>query len=175
LGQNELILDWRGKQQDEIDEATSKVMCLDRCPSSWHEIQLRYKRAIALEEKLALAYPPPPQRSPQEIWQQLIGIAKYLSRTDKIASKEQIKDKLELSDRALKLGLAALDAVGFANKGTFDSIQLSLSSDISALAESNILSFLEAVAEEQFQRQYFYKLPLTTVRGIVSFSETSNK
>jgi single-stranded-DNA-specific exonuclease len=175
LGQNELILDWRGKQQDEIDEATSKVMCLDRCPSSWHEIQLRYKRAIALEEKLALAYPPPPQRSPQEIWQQLIGIAKYLSRTDKIASKEQIKDKLELSDRALKLGLAALDAVGFANKGTFDSIQLSLSSDISALAESNILSFLEAVAEEQFQRQYFYKVPLTTVRGIVSFSETSNK
>lgn len=168
LGQNDLILDWRGKQQDEIGAATSKVMCLDRCPSSWHEIQVRYKRAIALEEKLALAYPPPPQKSSQEIWQQLIGIAKYLSRTGKIVSQKQIKDKLGLSDRAFKLGLTALDCVGFVNLGTLESIQLSWSSEISSVAEANIVFFLEAIVEEQFQRQYFYQVPLTTLQEIIS-------
>jgi hypothetical protein len=50
---------------------------------------------------------------PREIWQQLVGIAKFLSRTGQSATLAQLQEKLDLSDRTLHLGLNALSHLGF--------------------------------------------------------------
>ena len=165
------VLDWRG----EAVPQNSNFRVLQECPTSWDDLQKRYRQAIANQQKLALAYSPPSQ-SPQSVWQQLVGIAKYLSRTGSSATKEQFQQKLELSDRTLNLGFEALAALGF-KQGTNESIQIIHSQTISPQAEQVISSFLAAVEEEQFQRQYFSQIPLATVQGILAqavFHSASN-
>lgn len=137
---------------------------LQSCPVSWSEIQKEYKKAIANNERLALAYPPPSSISPQQIWQQLVGIAKHLSRTDKTIQMTQLQEKLQLSDRTLEIGFKALAELGFEYQQNHLSIQIKYTSQVSQKIEQAIALFQEAVLEEQFQRQYFYKIPLSTLQ-----------
>ncbi|MGH2416427.1 MAG: DHHA1 domain-containing protein, partial [Microcystaceae cyanobacterium] len=111
------ILDWRS-QSNLTDNSffriqNSEFRILESCPTSWDEIQVEYRQALVQKTKLALAYPPPNQQPPQQIWQQLIGITKYLSRTGKTIMKEQLQEKLGLGDRTLSLGLQSLINLGF--------------------------------------------------------------
>ncbi|MGK7877872.1 MAG: DHH family phosphoesterase [Xenococcaceae cyanobacterium] len=187
--QRESLIDWRGMINEEeiassfslpsgndYDEQTplgdmlrsKDFRLLKKCPISWDEIQIEYRRAIAREQKLALAYSPPNQLPPQQIWEQLVGIGKYLSRTGKTATKAQFHEKLGLSDRTLNLGLKALSKLGFECQNNNESLQFSGSCDICPEVEHGISSFLEAVEEEQFQRQYFYQVSLSTLQGILA-------
>ena len=174
FSQKESLIDWRDRTAPSEQTAQTDFRLIKECPTSWSEIQREYRRAIAREGKLALAYPPPKQLSPQQIWEQLVGIAKYLSRTGKTATKAQFQEKLGLSDRTLNLGFKALSKLGFDCQNNHESLQFSLSSDVFREIGDNISSFLEAVAEEQFQRQYFYQVPLSTIQVMLNQTELNS-
>ncbi len=161
---------WWGKNKDELpeDKEWDAIVELD-----FNTYQKRYEvRLIAVREsgigmeefpkereqegKLHLPYPPSQQLPPSEIWRKLVGIAKYLSRTGQIARREQLRTKLQLSDRTLDLGMLALTALGFNCTHNEESMQWSGSNNVlSDLVDERISAFLEAVQEEQFQQQYF--------------------
>jgi single-stranded-DNA-specific exonuclease len=154
----------------------SEYRILQDCPSSWNEIQKEYRSAIAKEEKLALAYPPPQPIEPQEIWQELVGIAKYLSRIGKRVTPSQLQEKLGLSDRTLNLGLKALSELGFTCQKNNEFIKIEYCSKMSSEIEQVTSLFLDGVREEQFQRQYFYQIPLSTLQGhLASINSPSSK
>jgi single-stranded-DNA-specific exonuclease len=173
------ILDWRGQElqveslkveglEDNLQPST--LLKIHECPTSWDELQVWFRRAIQADRKLAIAYSPPLQLPPREIWQQLVGIAKFLSRTGQSATLTQLQDKLDLSDRTLHLGLKTLSHLGF-QIGHLDwSLTISWPSThasseaIDPVTNDAIQDFLAAVEEEQFLRQYFYQVPLSTIQ-----------
>ncbi|NER25834.1 MAG: single-stranded-DNA-specific exonuclease RecJ [Symploca sp. SIO1B1] len=144
------------------------------CPTSWDELQVWCRRAIAAERKLAIAYSPPKLLPSRDIWEQLVGIAKFLSRTKQAATLTQLKEKLELSDRTLQLGLNALPLLGFQVKRVDWGVQIhwqpgELSSEaVNSTTNELIQEFLAGVEEEQFRRQYFYQVSLSTVQTMVT-------
>ncbi|NEP60543.1 MAG: hypothetical protein F6K31_26670 [Symploca sp. SIO2G7] len=152
----------------------NQPLTIRECPTSWDELQVWCRRAIATERQLAIAYSPPKLLPPSDIWEQLVGIAKFLSRTKQTATLTQLKEKLELSDRTLQLGLNALSLLGFQVKRVDWSVQIhrqpgELSSEaINSTASELIQEFLAGVEEEQFRRQYFYQVPLSTVQTMVN-------
>ncbi|NEP48976.1 MAG: single-stranded-DNA-specific exonuclease RecJ [Moorea sp. SIO3C2] len=149
------------------------------CPTSWDELQVWCRRAIQAERQLAIAYPRPKQLSAQDTWKTLLGIAKFLSRTGQWATLVQLQEKLDLSDRTVELGLNALSAIGFEVSKQDWGVQISWhgrewSSDwpLATLRERTnvagndaIAIFFAAIEEEQFRRQYFYQVPLSTITG----------
>ena len=183
------ILDWRG-EDGEIEynlPHESKTLLplrsnllpenhpltIRQCPISWDEVQLWFRRAIQTERKLAIAYPHPDQLPPEQIWHKLVGIAKFISRTRQSATLEQLHEKLNISDRTLRLGILALESIGFQVKHLDWAVEISwdsgkLSSDkVDDSSDRSIQIFLSAVEEEQFLRQYFYQVPLSTIEGMV--------
>lgn len=159
----DLVLDWRDQPSSE-EEMVTKPIILGKCPISWLEIETKFSSAIALQKKLALAYHYSPQTTALPIWKQLIGIAKYLSRTQKSATLKQFQDKLSISNYTLQLGLQALESLGFQVQNlNLREIKISFVVPVSKVAEEEIDMFLAAVEEEQFLQQYFYQVPLTTV------------
>ncbi|NJK50013.1 single-stranded-DNA-specific exonuclease RecJ [Candidatus Gracilibacteria bacterium] len=171
LAQDEYLFDYRNRLTN-IELLDCRI--LQACPTSWNEIHREYRNAIAREEKLALAYTQPQLPDPQQIWQQLLGIAKYLGRTGKVVTLDQLKKKLSLSDRTLNFGLKALAELGFIYNCSDCSIEISYSNQFSSeqqsaiaqgIATKPIAIFLEAVREEHFQRQYFSQIPLATLKG----------
>jgi putative exonuclease, RecJ-like len=81
---------------------------LQECPTSWDELRSWFRQAQHNQQKLAIAYTLPPPVPPLQIWEQLIGIAKYLSRTSKPVTRQQLGQKLGISDTSLQLGLKTL-------------------------------------------------------------------
>jgi single-stranded-DNA-specific exonuclease len=164
------ILDWRGEAGADWTDAESPLTVRE-CPTSWDELQVWFRRAIASDRPLAIAYPSPKSPSAQAVWQQLIGIAKFLSRTGKSATLAQLHEKLEISDRALQLGLDALAPLGFQINRQDWALTVSwhperaVSPTTPTTAQETIRTFLAAVEEEQFLRQYFYQVPLTTIQA----------
>ncbi len=174
------ILDFRGEnaqgEQAEFSHpspafpAPSPPLSLRECPTSWNELQVWFRRAIQADRKLAIAYPPPSQLPPHEIWQQLVGIAKFLSRTGQSATLAQLQEKLDLSDRTIHLGLNALSKIGFQITHLDWSVQISWYSPLTSseapepTPNEAIITFLTAIEEEQFLRQYFYQVPLSTIQ-----------
>jgi single-stranded-DNA-specific exonuclease len=158
----ETILDCR----DDISLNNSGAIVLKNCPTTWDELYKEYRMAMVRSEKLALAYPPPENIEPEQIWQQLVGMAKYLSRTEKKITTTQLQEKLGLSDRTLNLGLKALASLGFKYQINSEScLQIDYSyTDLDFPVESSEELFLEAIREEQFQRQYFYQISLSTLQ-----------
>ncbi|MDJ0574563.1 MAG: single-stranded-DNA-specific exonuclease RecJ [Xenococcaceae cyanobacterium MO_234.B1] len=171
---SELIVDLR--QQDaainNIKSYNSSSIVLEKCPLTWNELQHKYQEAIAYNKKLILAYNPPETIEPKNIWRQLIGIAKYLSRTGKTVTKEQIKNKLNFSDLTLALGLQALSKMGFVYDQQEDYYQFSWQQAAIDTDSNQVISeFLNAIAEEQFQQQYFAKIPTNIISN---FCESGN-
>ena len=166
----ESIIDWRGKEI-ESDSSNGEYRLLQKCPTSWDEIHKELKNAIAEEQKLVLAYSFPKQIHPQQIWEKLVGIAKYLSRTGKSVTSKQLRETLELSDRSLNLGFQALRAVGFELDLTDESIKISCFRELlSSGVENTISLFLWVIEEEQFQREYFFETPLSTLQQTLNYN-----
>ena len=179
------ILDLRGTQDttslEEISVSphphvplSSCALSLCECPTSWDELQVWFRRAIQADRKLAIAYPPPSQLPPHEIWQQLVGIAKFLSRTGQSATLAKLQEKLDLSDRIIHLGLHALSKIGFQVIHLDWSVQIDWHSPLTSSEATEpspneaIITFLTAIEEEQFLRQYFYQVPLSTIQTMAS-------
>ena len=162
----DLIIDRRSNPEvlDDLETPISQLNIIRKCPLNWTEIQQPYRQAIAHSQKLVLAYAPPRPINPKVIWQQLIGLAKYLSRTQKPVTKLQLQTKLDLSERSLTLGLEALEKIGFIHqkkqkKYLFAWQEKEFVSDINRF----IQTFIKTIEEEQFQKQYFYQVPLDTI------------
>lgn len=161
------ILDWRTAHA--LPVATPPPLILTTCPGSWTEVQLWYRRALNAEQPLAIAYPSPPTKSPQTIWQELVGIAKYLSRTGKTATRQQLSEKLSIGDRTLQLGFQSLVQLGFTVRSVNHAFEMNWQAPVEPPSEAALATqveqFLAAVREEQFRRQYFYQVPLSTIQA----------
>jgi single-stranded-DNA-specific exonuclease len=165
------LLDWREETEALKAAIVPQPLTVSECPTSWNELQIWFWRAIQANRKLAIAYPKPPQLSANQIWQQLVGIAKFLSRTGKSVTLAQLQDKLQISDRTIQLGLNALTSLNFHIKHTewLISINWQPSADtISSVDNEAITNFISAIEEEQFLHQYFYQVPLATMQTMAS-------
>ncbi|MEG4453359.1 DHH family phosphoesterase [Microcoleus sp. N9_A1] len=208
------IVDWRNRNNDEellgastnlespmpIDNLVYNSEKVDRensiilkeCPASWDELRIWFRQAQHTQKKLAIAYTLPPLVPPQQICQQLIGIAKYLSRTKKPVTRQQLTQKLGISDTSLQLGFKTLTYLGFKinyrdrafhitrqpespqqedapqqiPKSLLDSQSIQFSVPNSPIAARFAAQFLAAVSEEQFRRKYFCEVPLSTIVSI---------
>ncbi|NDJ17048.1 single-stranded-DNA-specific exonuclease RecJ [Myxacorys almedinensis] len=162
-------LDWILDGRTEPLPNIAQLLYVPTCPTSWQELQVWFRRAAKAGKPLAIAYPAPTFTPPQENWQTLVGIAKYLSRTGQPATRRQLHDRLAISDVSLKIGFQALECLGFRTSYSEQGFSLSWSEKKPpAKARSLIEQFLTAVHEEQFRRQYFYQVPLSTIQTVAA-------
>ncbi|MBD1913034.1 MULTISPECIES: single-stranded-DNA-specific exonuclease RecJ [unclassified Leptolyngbya] len=173
------ILDWR-TQKPEAFSDDGPVLKMTQCPSRWDELNVWFRRATQEGTQLALAYPHPTERPSIDVWQDLVGIAKYLSRTGHTVRRSQILDKLGIGDRPLQLGFYALKPLGFVVTANDNQLGIqqaapvetapSMSPEPSLDTEATqcISRFLEAVQEEQFRRRFFYTVPLETLQAMAA-------
>jgi single-stranded-DNA-specific exonuclease len=165
------ILDWRDRKLPlEPALESQPVLEITACPSSWTELQTWMQQALQTQRKLAIAYPPPQNEPPLEIWQHLIGLAKHLSRTGKTATQTQLCEKLGIGDRVLQIGLQSLTQIGFSVRCSEANVAVEgwspdNSEPIEGWAEAQ---FIAAVQEEQFYRRYFHQMPLEALQAVVS-------
>ncbi|WP_107667304.1 single-stranded-DNA-specific exonuclease RecJ [Cyanothece sp. BG0011] len=161
------LIDYRN--QTESKEINLEVETLNSCPVSWNELYKQYQKSINNKHNLALNYSYKEQCDPSEIIKQLIGIAKYINRTQKTITKEQLKEKLLLSDRTLKLGLDFLGKIGFLISEDQETIQIK---NITHQSENYHLSqkqFLDTLKEEHFKRKYFTQIPVETLQKLLMY------
>jgi single-stranded-DNA-specific exonuclease len=164
-------LDWLLDQRGLPLDASTTGLKLTDCPSHWGELQALFREAVQTEQQLTIAYPPPAETSPAETWQTLVGIAKYLSRTGDTATDEQIRKKLGVSDRTLRLGFQTLEQIGFKVEQNGDPCGICEAARVEIQATDLIDSpaiaqFLEILQEERFRQRYFYEVPLTTIQAV---------
>ena len=160
------IIDYRDSSLDEqnVNLNNSQFIILNRCPLTWTEIQQQYRKAIAHEQKLVLNYHPTESVKATEILRQFITTVKELAVTEELITKEQLQDKIGLSDRSLNLGLQILNKVGVSWHQEQEYYQFKQEFLISNIEiDHDINLFLLAVTEEQFQREYFYRVPLSII------------
>jgi len=163
------ILDLRNQEYSALKTQHSALI-LEECPTSWDELRTWWRRSLYNNQQLALAWSKPHLQPPQEIWLILVGIAKYLSRTHQSVTRVQLLEKLGISNQSLFLGIKALKYWGFTVKTQDHHLQVTQNSQtISATpADAAVTQFLAAVSEEQFQRQYFAEVPLSTIVAVVN-------
>jgi single-stranded-DNA-specific exonuclease len=173
------ILDCRGVAIAPIDDTSlhePSSIVVRTCPTCWNDLRAWMRRSQFENKPLVLAWAAPQPVSPQQVWQQLAGIAKYLSRTGQTVTRVQLSQKLGISDRLLGLGFTALSYLGF--HVSFQDRYFQISPDVPwHVATSASLTttdaaylqamdtFAQAVQEEQFQRQYFSTVPLATIQA----------
>ncbi|MCX7592161.1 MAG: single-stranded-DNA-specific exonuclease RecJ [Fischerella sp.] len=164
-----LILDWRNVADAPWHVSTSVPLLLKECPTSWDDLRAWLRRSLYNQQPLAIAWSKPKHKPPEEIWLTLVGIAKYLSRTHQVATRSQFLQKLGISDQSLHLGFKALKSLGFIVREQDRNLYINQQPNPeSTLAETTIAKFLAAVREEQFQREYFAEVPLSTIQAIAS-------
>jgi single-stranded-DNA-specific exonuclease len=172
------LLDWRGLNESTIaanaqQQIAGKIpLVMQQVPTSWTEFQAWFQRAQRSQRSLAIAYTLPTPQLPMTIWQTLVGIAKYLSRTGKTATRQQLLNKLELSDRALQLGFKTLTLLNFEVQYLdqafviTDNMGTAPTENTPALTDA-VQNFLNAVKEDHFRRQYFCQVPIALIRALV--------
>ncbi|PPJ64809.1 single-stranded-DNA-specific exonuclease RecJ [Cuspidothrix issatschenkoi] len=159
-----VILDWRNEQS--ITEITDKksLLIMKNCPTNWDDLQFWYKKAVSHQQQLVIAWKQPQQQPISNIWLTLVGIAKYLSRTHKPVTRVQLLEKLGISDQSLYLGFQGLKCLGFIIQRQENNLQIIWDSTYDQkTADHSINQFLAAVREEQFQRDYFFHVPLSMI------------
>ncbi|MDZ8224519.1 single-stranded-DNA-specific exonuclease RecJ [Nostoc sp. ChiVER01] len=174
-----LILDWRNfptphsqVQTRLIASLPTPPFLLEDCPTNWDDLRAWLRRCLTISssQQLAIAWSKPNLQPPNQIWLTLVGIAKYLSRTNQLVTRVQLLEKIGITDQTLLLGIKALKYLGFTVKRQDRYLQITWHSSDSAenLAQAAVERFLAAVREEQFQRQYFAEVPLSTIVAIAS-------
>jgi single-stranded-DNA-specific exonuclease len=106
--------------------ATDEVMICDRCPTSWQELENLLTVAQSQQKPIVLTYPLPQKLNGWQVWQKLVGIAKYLDRTDKSITLAHLSSSLGIGDRnsqIIDLGLTALSECGWQQVITGEELQ----------------------------------------------------
>lgn len=165
------LLDWRKARPEEHSALalSHQALVVQECPTSWDDLRAWFRRSVYLKQQLALAWTEPQPIPPNQIWQQLVGIAKYLSRTGQTVTRLQLHRKLGISDQLLHLGFQALTRLGFKVSFQDGSFRISTTPVVEPIVSDQrylhaIENFLAAVREEQFQQQYFYSVSLSTIQ-----------
>ncbi len=160
-----LILDWRKSAPK-----NHSALIMTDCPTSWDDLRVWWKKSLYNQQQLALAWTTPNHQPPTEIWLTLVGLAKYLNRTNQLVTRVQLLNKLGISDQTLHLGIKALKYLGFTVqlKDRYLQINRDSSSICETIFEADIAKFLAAIQEEQFQRQYFAEIPLSTIVAMIN-------
>jgi single-stranded-DNA-specific exonuclease len=169
-----VILDWRNPPLEKYSAHPAGVystvdlaLVVEECPTSWDDLRVWLRRSLHNQQPLALAWCKPDPKPPEQTWLTLVGIAKYLSRTNQSVTRVQLLEKLGIGDQALLLGLRALKYLGFKITRQDRFLLFTQDSAIkSTLAEAGISQFLAAIREEQFQQQYFADVPLSTIQAV---------
>ena len=173
------ILDCRGVAIASTDDTSLQdpvSIVVRTCPTCWDDLRAWMRRSQFENKSLVLAWSAPQPISPQQIWQQLAGIAKYLSRTGQTVTRVQLSQKLGISDRLLGLGFTALSYLGFhvSFQDRYFQISQNVPWHVATSARLTVTDatylqamnkFAQAVQEEQFQRQYFSTVPLSTIQA----------
>jgi len=164
------ILDWRDQGTYQELSPAESVLLLEACPTSWDDLRAWCRRSLFEKKQLAIAWAEPQSVPSSQIWQQLVGIAKYLSRTGQTIARIQLCQKLGISDQPLQLGFQALTRLGFKISCQDRSFRISAAAVVEPkVSDSDCLQaiekFMAAVQEEQFQRRYFYEIPLSTIQA----------
>lgn len=145
---------------------------LEDCPTNWDDLRAWLRRCLTISssQQLAIAWSKPNLQPPNQIWLTLVGIAKYLSRTNQLVTRVQLLEKIGITDQTLLVGIKALKYLGFTVKRQDRYLQITWhpSDNAENLAEAAVERFLAAVREEQFQREYFAEVPLSTIVAIAS-------
>lgn len=160
------LIDCRSNPQESnnLEIPLAQADLLQQCPDSWSYLRQEYRQAVQRDHSLILAYTSDELDDAKQVWQQLIGIAKYLVRTEKSVTKLQIQTKLNISERIFALGLKTLEKAGFKSKLQNDLYQFYFQKeDISENLNYEIQSFLLVVKENIFQQQYFCNVPISVI------------
>ncbi|MBE8997705.1 DHH family phosphoesterase [Nostoc sp. LEGE 12447] len=176
-----LILDLRNQEYSQARANTTQdlALILEDCPTSWDNLRLWLRRCLAIsrsastlsnQQQLAIAWSKPKHQPPNQIWLTLVGIAKYLSRTNQPVTRVQLLEKIGISDQTLLVGIKALKHLGFTVKRQDNYLQITWhpSDRAENLADEAVARFLATVREEQFQQQYFADVPLSTIVAIAN-------
>lgn len=170
------IIDWRNGNQNPSQENVFqdiKPLIIEDCPTSWDDLRVWFRRLIHPEHRLILAYEAKPEISPREIWEKLIGIAKYLSRTGESVTRKKLHKMLTIGDPTLMWGFESLRQLGFkiehhnrafymSQTGTLETTEAEKLAKLSDFIDK----FFAAIQEERFRRQYFCEVPLSTIQAI---------
>ncbi|MBN3888429.1 MAG: DHH family phosphoesterase [Nostoc sp. JL31] len=173
------ILDLRNQEHSALSTQHSGLIIED-CPTNWDDLRMWLRRCLAIsrstsglenQQQLVIAWSKPNHQLPNQIWLTLVGIAKYLSRTNQLVTRGQLLEKIGVSDQTLLVGIKALKYLGFTVQRQDRSLQFTWNPNDSAenLADEAVARFLAAVREEQFQQQYFAEVPLSTIVAIASY------
>ncbi|GBF81271.1 single-stranded-DNA-specific exonuclease RecJ [Aphanothece sacrum] len=163
------LIDWRNHQY--LPEENRDYQLLENCPANWNELQKKYQKTLKQKETLALAYSHQENLNPQQVCQQLIGIVKYLTRTQKNVTREQLKEELQLIDSTLELGLNLLKKIGFKTTKKKNQLSFTKVTPKNNNYKEELEIFYEAIEEEKFQRQYFCQVPLTTLQDLLNHND----
>jgi len=185
-GRANWIVDWRSPSPPLLDPPPLEMRL---CPSRWAEFRPWFRQALQDGRMLAIAYKAPATPPPTDIWRDLVGIAKYLSRTGKAVRRVQLLNKLGIGDRALQLGFQSLAPLGFhislRDVNGEGHLQIDYTAptqaektggaiaippgDLDPTTTAAVHRFLDAVYEEKFRRHYFATVPLTTIQAMAAF------
>ncbi|MGD1950189.1 MAG: single-stranded-DNA-specific exonuclease RecJ [Leptolyngbyaceae cyanobacterium] len=157
--------------------ATSDTLVVRQCPTTWQELRPWWNQATQQQTPLVLAYAPPEPVPPVDVWKQLVGIAKYLVRTETRVTVTELMERVGLGAVSLQFGLSALDSLGFrhslAPETTFK--ELSPSTAITLLYDAALAAtqaqqqaklrlFVASLQEEQFQQKYFSNVSVSVAQ-----------
>jgi len=177
------LWDWR-QGMPTLDPGAIAPLVVTRTPTHWHDLAPWLAQAQAQARPLAIAFPPPSEVAPQVLWERVLGMAKYLSRTQKPITLEAWAAALGLPPSVLAVGLEALAVFGFrceavtpdlgpvgevSRETAARSLILAWSAPTEpseAKMRAAIASFLTVFQENQFRQRYFYQAPWPTIRAM---------
>ncbi|MGL5511411.1 MAG: DHHA1 domain-containing protein, partial [Microcoleaceae cyanobacterium] len=181
---------------------------IKECPISWDDLRIFWQKSNSFSNfqlnnshgnnyqtnpPLIIAYSGEDDHSisPLEVWQNLVGIAKYLHHYQEGVSREKLRQKLGISEVTIQLGFLCLKTLGFQIKYenrkfyfnwqsvsniNLDSailvnddnqnINSNISIDFNTEFEKIINQFILAVQEEKFRRQYFSQVPINIIESM---------
>ncbi|MBE9110286.1 single-stranded-DNA-specific exonuclease RecJ [Nodosilinea sp. LEGE 07298] len=155
------VLDWRQM----VPAEPEAVLRVEQAPVRWSDWQAWQRQSAQTGLPLALTFSAQiDDLSPVEVWQELVGLAKYLARMGLEVTRSQLSDRLCLSATSLSLGLKALETAGF-EITYLDDETMTFQADPDPVAPKaeTAQRFLDVLQEEQFRRRYFAQVPVTAL------------
>ncbi|MEM9976219.1 MAG: single-stranded-DNA-specific exonuclease RecJ [Cyanobacteria bacterium P01_D01_bin.2] len=158
------------------DSALPDALVVTQCPTTWQELRPWFHQATQQQTPLVLAYDNPTSQAPVDVWKQLVGIAKYLARTETTVTATDLMTRLDLGEASLRVGLAALGTLGFRSEtsaamgAATAPIRLTYDATLTAPTEqqqASLRTFLASLQEEQFQRNYFCDVPISVAQMVM--------
>ena len=156
---------------------TSDTLVVSQCPTTWQELRPWFHQATQQQTPLVLAYALPEPIPPVDVWKQLVGVAKYLVRTDTRVTVAELMKKIGLGKISLQFGLSALDSLGFRHSLDLEATlkELSPSTDITLTYDATLAAtkeqqqaklrlFIASLQEEQFQQKYFSNVSVSVAQ-----------